>query len=144
MENSRLPIEVCEHVIDEFFDYDWPDRKTLRASASSLDNLKKTALKIKPRLHLNTLQLGNWDNNLPHNQGYPPQGAFGSLANLTTFEFDFTTVAAVSAILKTTCTSTLSLVNSQVYLKTHTLGFNRSNLEDNTVTEAVGALQLIE
>lgn len=33
MENSRLPIEVCERVIDECFDFDWPDRETLRACA---------------------------------------------------------------------------------------------------------------
>lgn len=34
MENSRLPIEVCERVIDECFYFDWrPDRKTLRACA---------------------------------------------------------------------------------------------------------------
>lgn len=36
MENSRLPIEVCECVIDECFDYSWKDwdrRKTLRACA---------------------------------------------------------------------------------------------------------------
>ncbi|KAL1939492.1 hypothetical protein VTO73DRAFT_9803 [Trametes versicolor] len=102
MENSRLPIEVCERVIDEcsFDDY-IPDRETLRAyiltlAASSLDNLKKTALKIKPRLRLTTLMFCIGDNNWPPIQGYPPQGAFGSLVNLTTFEFGFTTAAAVS------------------------------------------------
>ncbi|EIW53642.1 uncharacterized protein TRAVEDRAFT_52762 [Trametes versicolor FP-101664 SS1] len=63
-------------------------------AASSLDQLKKTALKIKPSLHLNTLQLSL--SNLPHIQGYPPQGAFGSLVNLTKFVFAFKAAAAVS------------------------------------------------
>ncbi|KAL1939090.1 hypothetical protein VTO73DRAFT_10350 [Trametes versicolor] len=69
---------------------------TFTLAASSLDNLKKTALKINPRLHLNTLQLDIGSSKLPHIQGYPPQGAFGSLVNLTKFDFDFTAGAAVS------------------------------------------------
>ncbi|KAL1937358.1 hypothetical protein VTO73DRAFT_13819 [Trametes versicolor] len=69
---------------------------TLTLAASLLDNLKNTAFKIKPRLRLNTLILDPEDSNLPHIQDYPPQGAFGSLVNLTRFEFGLTTAAAVS------------------------------------------------
>lgn len=46
-----------------------------------------------------------------------------------------------AVILKTTCTSTLSLVNSQVYLKTHTLGLMGATLK---ITQSLTQLVLFK